>query len=254
MFISSRRGVLWKFGKFCCEGLHPLGIKRLDGGLVLALSWVCWEYFDNSGILLNLVHSIYVFKALCLFLAVCPMTLPGNLKIVLMKISFKIQFPLQGPHPEPCQFPLTLAAVKGIVLWRNSFHSQFKAHKDKQQISSFSKLYITFSERCNPIYCLGRKMFLCWPGNFTHALFLLEVYPASCSIELLILYWGPCWLCFIRFYLDLCFYKGNGNTVTDLRAFRWNFRVVPLLWKFPHQPVDLTVLACSMMSSVLQHR
>lgn len=114
--------LLWGFAP------SALGMKRLDGDLVLALSWVCWEYFDKSGILLNLICSIYVFKALCLFLAVYPMTLPGKLKIVLMKISFKIQFPLPEPHPEPHQFPLTLAAVIGIVLWRNSFNSQFKAH------------------------------------------------------------------------------------------------------------------------------
>lgn len=39
------------------------------GGSGLALSWVCWEYFDDSGIHLNFGHSmcprIYAFSWLC---------------------------------------------------------------------------------------------------------------------------------------------------------------------------------------------
>lgn len=99
--------------------------SKKAGDLVLALSWACWVYFDNSGIHLNFVHSICVcvqgFMPFPGSVSHDFKNSPGSVKIILMKISFKIQFPLQGPYLKPCRFPLTLAGAEGNSTLKRQF-------------------------------------------------------------------------------------------------------------------------------------
>lgn len=122
MFIFTGGREFWAFGNFCFVEIWFGPVPSLLGEF-----WQLWYPFEFWPFYLC-VQGFMPFPG-------CVShdfrNLPASRKIILMRNSFKVWFPLQEPKLQPCWFPLNPAEVKGNF---DNFNKQFKAHQDKQQI------------------------------------------------------------------------------------------------------------------------
>lgn len=172
MFIFTGGGVFWAFGNFCCEDLRhslTLGVNRLEiwFGPVLSLLgefWQLWYPFEFWPFYLC-VQGFMPFPG-------CVShdfrNLPARMKIILMEN--KVFFLPQEPQLQPCWFPLTPAEVRENTTLTNSS----KPIKTKKQIIFLQLILHQFQKGVILHIDLVGKIFLCWPGNFVYASFLLD--------------------------------------------------------------------------------